>query len=160
MTRSKCQTSSTQDAGEILTSSPNLINGSAAVFPSPEVPLHVPIKIVFCRINQFAVIRGVVPTVQSGVICTTCTANDDASVSSGNEVLVIPSTRAQNVRVGEIRSWFWSCDSTTDATDGNYRVLVLWEDRRGIRIGGVDNSLGFNGTSICGQSPVAVEVLT
>ena len=123
------------------------------------MPLHVSIKVVLSRLNQLTVINYIIPAFQVPVKVRPCTTDNDAPICAWDQVVIVRTTPAQDIGVGEIWSWpFWSYDTAADSSDWNDFIPVLGQESRGICVASEDDELCFDGTTRGGDGPATVIV--
>jgi hypothetical protein len=84
-------------------SSPDLVCICSAVLPATEIPLHVPIEVVFGRFNRGRVVYVLIPQRHVSHAGLPRAADNNASVWSPNEIVVHPGTPTQHIRIGQVR---------------------------------------------------------
>ena len=103
--------------------------------------LHVPVEVGRCFINKLVIAHGVEPALRLVPEPLPCASNDDASVCSGNEIVVISAVETKGVGVVEMCCVLlqWAVDVAADATDGSYASRVFGQNLTCVTVGGVDD---------------------
>lgn len=107
--------------------------------PTHKMPLHVVIEIPHRRLKDAAVIADIVPVIRAIDECRSRTADNNAPVLAGDQVVVVPAVVSDGVRLGQLpaRSIKGERDNnpTACSSDRHDAVFVLREDGGRVAVG-------------------------
>ena len=84
-----------------LTTSPQTLRPNITILPPAKVALHISLKVLLSSSDQTPIVGDVEPRVKVLVEVASCTADDDAAVWPGDQVVVFVVRETHHVAFGQ-----------------------------------------------------------